>query len=298
MKKILLLVAAVGMTLTAAADEGMWLLPYLQKMNIKNMKERGCRLSAEEIYSVNHSSLKDAIVIFGGGCTGEIVSPEGLLFTNHHCGYGSIQSLSSVEHDYLKNGFWAMSQAEELPAPGLEVRFIRKIADVTPEVMGNVPSIASQQEYDRITRENIAAVKERLRKENPDMEIDVESFFGGNQFFAFVMEVYTDVRLVGAPPSSIGKFGGDTDNWMWPRHTGDFSIFRVYAGKDNRPADYSPENRPYKAEKFLKISLDGVDEGDFAMVMGFPGSTERYATSYEIDNLLQGQHPQRIAIRC
>ena len=297
MKKILLLVAAVGMTLTAAADEGMWLLPYLQKMNIKNMKERGCRLSAEEIYSVNHSSLKDAIVIFGGGCTGEIVSPEGLLFTNHHCGYGSIQSLSSVEHDYLKNGFWAMSQAEELPAPGLEVRFIRKIADVTPEVMGNVPSIASQQEYDRITRENIAAVKERLRKENPDMEIDVESFFGGNQFFAFVMEVYTDVRLVGAPPSSIGKFGGDTDNWMWPRHTGDFSIFRVYAGKDNRPADYSPENRPYKAEKFLKISLDGVDEGDFAMVMGFPGSTERYATSYEIDNLLKVENPQRIAIR-
>ena len=297
MKKILLLVAAVGMTLTAAADEGMWLLPYLQKMNIKNMKERGCRLSAEEIYSVNHSSLKDAIVIFGGGCTGEIVSPEGLLFTNHHCGYGSIQSLSSVEHDYLKNGFWAMSQAEELPAPGLEVRFIRKIADVTPEVMGNVPSIASQQEYDRITRENIAAVKERLRKENPDMEIDVESFFGGNQFFAFVMEVYTDVRLVGAPPSSIGKFGGDTDNWMWPRHTGDFSIFRVYAGKDNRPAAYSPENRPYKAEKFLKISLDGVDEGDFAMVMGFPGSTERYATSYEIDNLLKVENPQRIAIR-
>ncbi len=297
MKKILLLVAAVGMTLTAAADEGMWLLPYLQKMNIKNMKERGCRLSAEEIYSVNHSSLKDAIVIFGGGCTGEIVSPEGLLFTNHHCGYGSIQNLSSVEHDYLKNGFWAMSQAEELPAPGLKVRFIRKIADVTPEVMGNVPSIASQQEYDRITRENIAAVKERLRKENPDMEIDVESFFGGNQFFAFVMEVYTDVRLVGAPPSSIGKFGGDTDNWMWPRHTGDFSIFRVYAGKDNRPADYSPENRPYKAEKFLKISLDGVDEGDFAMVMGFPGSTERYATSYEIDNLLKVENPQRIAIR-
>ena len=297
MKKILLLVAAVGMTLTAAADEGMWLLPYLQKMNIKNMKERGCRLSAEEIYSVNHSSLKDAIVIFGGGCTGEIVSPEGLLFTNHHCGYGSIQNLSSVEHDYLKNGFWAMSQTEELPAPGLKVRFIRKIADVTPEVMGNVPSIASQQEYDRITRENIAAVKERLRKENPDMEIDVESFFGGNQFFAFVMEVYTDVRLVGAPPSSIGKFGGDTDNWMWPRHTGDFSIFRVYAGKDNRPADYSPENRPYKAEKFLKISLDGVDEGDFAMVMGFPGSTERYATSYEIDNLLKVENPQRIAIR-
>ena len=297
MKKILSLLAAVCVTFSAAADEGMWLLPYLQKMNIKTMKERGCKLSAEEIYSVNHSSLKDAVVIFGGGCTGEIVSPEGLLFTNHHCGYASIQQLSSVEHDYLKYGFWAMSQAEELPAPGLEVRFIRRIADVTAEVMGNVPSIASQEEYERITDENIEAVEKRLRAENPGMEILVRDFFGGNQFFAFVMEVYKDVRLVGAPPSSIGKFGGDTDNWMWPRHTGDFSIFRVYAGADNRPADYSPENRPYKAEKFLKISLDGVGENDFAMIMGFPGSTERYATSYEIDNLLKVDNPQRIFIR-
>lgn len=297
MKKILTLLAAVCVTFSAAADEGMWLLPYLQKMNIKNMKERGCKLSAEEIYSIDHSSLKDAIVVFGGGCTGEIVSPEGLLFTNHHCGYASIQQLSSVEHDYLKYGFWAMSQAEELPAPGLEVRFVRKIADVTPEILGNVPSIASQEEYDRITRENIRALKKRLRDENPGMEISVKSFFGGNQFFAFVMEVYKDVRLVGTPPSSIGKFGGDTDNWMWPRHTGDFSIFRVYAGKDNRPADYSPENVPYKADKFLKISLDGIEENDFAMIMGFPGSTERYATSYEIDNLLKVENPQRIFIR-
>lgn len=297
MKKILSLLAAVCVTFSAAADEGMWLLPYLQKMNIKTMKERGCKLSAEEIYSVNHSSLKDAVVIFGGGCTGEIVSPEGLLFTNHHCGYASIQQLSSVEHDYLKYGFWAMSQAEELPAPGLEVRFIRRIADVTAEVMGNVPSIASQEEYERITDENIEALEKRLGDENPGMEILVRDFFGGNQFFAFVMEVYKDVRLVGAPPSSIGKFGGDTDNWMWPRHTGDFSIFRVYAGADNRPADYSPENRPYKAEKFLKISLDGVGENDFAMIMGFPGSTERYATSYEIDNLLKVENPQRIFIR-
>ena len=297
MKKILSLLAAVCVTFSAAADEGMWLLPYLQKMNIKTMKERGCKLSAEEIYSMNQSSLKDAVVIFGGGCTGEIVSPEGLLFTNHHCGYASIQQLSSVEHDYLKYGFWAMSQAEELPAPGLEVRFIRRIADVTAEVMGNVPSIASQEEYERITDENIEALEKRLGDENPGMEILVRDFFGGNQFFAFVMEVYKDVRLVGAPPSSIGKFGGDTDNWMWPRHTGDFSIFRVYAGADNRPADYSPENRPYKAEKFLKISLDGVGENDFAMIMGFPGSTERYATSYEIDNLLKVDNPQRIFIR-
>ena len=297
MKKILLLLGAAFMSLTALADEGMWLLPYLQKMNIKNMKERGCKLTAEDIYSVNSSSLKDAIVIFGGGCTGEIVSPEGLLFTNHHCGYESIQQLSSVEHDYLKYGFWAMSNAEELPAPGLEVRFIRKIGDVTADIVGNVPSIASQEEYDRITEENIKALQSRLEEENPGMEVLVRSFFGGNQYFSFVMEVYRDVRLVGAPPSSIGKFGGDTDNWMWPRHTGDFSIFRVYAGKDNRPADYSPENVPYRAEKYLKVSLDGVRENDFAMIMGFPGSTERYMTSFEMKNLLETQNPQRIFIR-
>lgn len=187
-KKIFLLLTAVSLTLAARADEGMWLLPYLQKMNIKVMKERGCKLSAEEIYSADRSSLKDAVVIFGGGCTGEIVSPEGLLFTNHHCGYSSIQQLSSVEHDYLKNGFWAMSQAEELPVDGLEVRFVRRIMDVTPEIVGNVPSIASQEEYERITKENIAALTGRLEKEYPGMEISVESFYGGNQFFAFVLE--------------------------------------------------------------------------------------------------------------
>ncbi len=297
MKKFLLLIAAVSVSFSAAADEGMWMLPYLQKMNIRNMKMRGCKLSAEDIYSVNKSSLKDAIVIFGGGCTGEIVSPEGLLFTNHHCGFGAIQALSSVEHDYLKNGFWAMSQAEELPAPGLSVRFIRKIMDVTPEIVGNVPSVAGQQEYREITGENIKALTEKLQGEYPGMEIDVKPFFEGNQYFAFVIERFTDVRLVGAPPQSIGKFGGDTDNWMWPRHTGDFSIFRVYAGPDNKPADYSPENKPYKAEKFLKVSLGGVEENDFAMIMGFPGSTQRYATSYEIDNMLRVSNPQRIFIR-
>ena len=229
---------------TAAADEGMWLLPYLQKMNIADMRAKGCELSAEEIYAADRSSLIDAIVIFGAGCTGEVVSPEGLLLTNHHCGYGSIQQLSSVEHDYLKNGFWAMSNAEELPVPGLEVRFIRKISDVTPEIVGNVPSIAGQEEYRKITSGNIEALTEKLRSENPGMEVSVESFFGGNQYFAFVKEVYTDVRLVGAPPSSIGNFGGDTDNWMWPRHTGDFSVFRVYAGPDNRQAAYAADNRP------------------------------------------------------
>lgn len=297
MKKLFLLIAAACVSLTAAADEGMWMLPYLQKMNIKDMKARGCKLSAEDIYSINKSSLKDAIVIFGGGCTGEIVSPDGLLFTNHHCGYGSIQSLSSVEHDYLKNGFWAMSREEEIPAPGLAVRFIRSISDVTADIVGNVPSTAGQQEYERITSENIANLTASLRESNPGMTVEVKPFFGGNQYFAFVIEVYTDVRLVGTPPTAIGKFGGETDNWMWPRHTGDFSVFRVYAGPDNRPADYSPENRPYKAGKFLKVSLDGYQEGDFAMVMGFPGSTQRYMTSYEIDNMLEIANPNRIFIR-
>ena len=297
MKKLFLLFAAACVTLSAAADAGMWMLPYLQKMKAKDMKARGCKLSAEEIYSMNNSSLKDAIVIFGGGCTGEIVSPDGLLFTNHHCGYGSIQALSSVEHDYLKNGFWAMSRAEEIPAPGLKVRFIRKIVDVTSDVLGAVPDIAGGEERSRLVAEHAEAVKSRFEAENPGMEISVKPFFGGNQFFAFVIEVFSDVRLVGTPPTSIGKFGGDTDNWMWPRHTGDFSIFRVYAGPDNKPADYAPENRPYKAEKFLKVSLNGYDEADFAMIMGFPGSTQRYMTSYEIDRMLEVENPQRIFIR-
>ena len=297
MKKIFLLLAAVCVTLSAAADEGMWMLPYLQKMNSKDMKARGCKLSAEEIYSMNNSSLKDAIVIFGGGCTGEIVSPDGLLFTNHHCGYGSIQSLSSVEHDYLKNGFWAMSRAEELPAPGLKVRFIRRIVDVTPDVLGAVPDIAGGGEREELVAGQVKAVSERLAGENPGMDVEIKSFFGGNQYFAFVIEVFRDVRLVGAPPTSIGKFGGDTDNWMWPRHTGDFSVFRVYAGPDNKPADYAPENRPYKADKFLKVSVDGYKEGDFAMIMGFPGSTSRYMTSFEIDRMLDIENPQRIFIR-
>ena len=297
MKKLFLLFAAACVTFSAAADEGMWMLPYLQKMNARDMKARGCKLSAEEIYSMNNSSLKDAIVIFGGGCTGEIVSPEGLLFTNHHCGYGSIQALSSVEHDYLKNGFWAMSRAEEIPAPGLKVRFIRKIVDVTSDILGAVPDIAGGEERSRLVAEHAEAVKSRFETENPGMEISVKPFFGGNQFFAFVIEVFSDVRLVGTPPTSIGKFGGDTDNWMWPRHTGDFSVFRVYAGPDNKPAEYAPENRPYKADKFLKISLNGYDEADFAMIMGFPGSTQRYMTSYEIDRMLEVENPQRIFIR-
>ncbi|MBR5819717.1 MAG: S46 family peptidase [Alistipes sp.] len=297
MKKLFLTLCAAFVALSAAADEGMWLLPYLKKMNEKDMREKGFKLSAEDVYSMNKTSLKDAIVIFGGGCTGEIVSKEGLIFTNHHCGFGSIQSLSSVEHDYLKDGFWARNHEEELPAPGLKVRFIRHIQDVTAEIVGNIPSIASEEEYLRIANENKVALIEKMEQENPGMNVIIPSFFGNNQFFAFVMEIYSDVRLVGTPPQSIGKFGGETDNWMWPRHTGDFSIFRVYADENNRPAEYSPENKPYRAEKYLKVNIKGVKEGDFAMVMGFPGSTDRYMTSYEIDYMLEVDNPQRISIR-
>ena len=290
--------SAAVIAFSAMADEGMWLLPYLQKMNIKDMKAKGLRLSAEDVYSINNTSLKDAIVIFGGGCTGEIVSDKGLVFTNHHCGYGSIQALSSVEHDYLKNGFWAKSHAEELPCPGLSVRFVRSIEDVTAQILGNVPSISGEQERQQIVSQNISGLTKEMNASLPKgQQAQIVAFFGGNQYFAFVYEVYTDVRLVGTPPSSIGKFGGDTDNWMWPRHTGDFSIFRVYADKDNKPAAYSKDNVPYKPARHLEISLDGVEEGDFSMIMGFPGSTTRYMTSYEIDQMLEVSNPQRIYIR-
>ncbi len=257
----------------------------------------GFELTAEDVYSVDESSLKDAIIIFGGGCTGEIVSPNGLIFTNHHCGYGAIQALSSVDADYLKYGYWAMDNSEELPAAGLSVKFIRKIVDVTPDIVGNVPSIAGEAERNKIVEKNIEAIKKSYQKENKGMIVGVTPFFGGNQYFLFVMEQYNDIRLVGTPPTSIGKFGGETDNWMWPRHTGDFSIFRVYAGADNRPAEFSAENVPYQADEFLKISTAGTEIGDFAMIMGFPGSTQRFMTSYEIDYMLEVTNPQRISIR-
>ena len=297
MKRLLTLLLVVGVSFSAMADEGMWLLPYIKKMNEKDMKAHGAKLKAEDIYSAEKSSLKDAIVIFGGGCTGEIVSPEGLIFTNHHCGYGAIQQLSSVEHDYLADGFWATCNADELPAEGLSVRFVRHIWDVTADIVGNIPSTASEQEVQAMATANKQAKIAELKAKYPGYDIIIPGFFGNNQFFAFAHETYTDVRLVGTPPSSIGKFGGDTDNWMWPRHTGDFSIFRVYAGKDNRPAAYSEDNVPYKAEKWLDISLKGIKEGDFGMIMGFPGSTQRYMTSYEIDYMLEVDNPQRIYIR-
>jgi hypothetical protein len=214
MKKILFTLAAVMMAFTSMADEGMWLLPYLQKMNIKDMKAKGCRLSAEDIYSINQSSLKDAIVIFGGGCTGEIVSDKGLLFTNHHCGYSSIQQLSSVEHDYLKYGFWASSYEEELPVPGLSVKFVRAIEDVTAQILGNIPSTAVGAERQQMVADNVKGLTKEMTEKSEGKLIQIVAFFGGNQYFAFVYETFTDIRLVGTPPSSIGKFGGDTDNWM------------------------------------------------------------------------------------
>ena len=284
MKKINLLVVAMFILslFPMKADEGMWLLPLLEKMNGKKMAEMGFTLTPEDIYSLNHSSLKDAIVQFGGGCTGEIVSKNGLLFTNHHCGYGSIQKLSSVEHNYLKDGFWAMSLKEELPAEGLSVKFLESFTDVTKQIEKAVKGAATIEERDAKFAEAAKAIKEKAVKGNKFLTADVKSFYGGNTYYLIVYKIYKDVRFVGAPPSSIGKFGADTDNWMWPRHTGDFSVFRVYADKDNNPADYSPDNVPYTPKNFLKVSIKGVQEGDPTIIMGYPGRTNRFMTRSEL----------------
>lgn len=298
MKKLFsTLVMFLLLTPTLFADEGMWLLPYLQKLNASKMVERGLKLNIEDIYSADKSSLKDAIVIFGGGCTGEIISSEGLVLTNHHCGYGAIQQHSSVENDYLKNGFWAMSRAEEIPTPGLSVTFIKSIEDVTSLIIPKLKDNMTESER----RDKIAELIKKIENSTKLKEIgttaSVQSFFGGNQYILIVKQVYNDVRMVGAPPTSIGKFGGDTDNWMWPRHTGDFSLFRIYASKDGSPAEYSKDNIPLTPKKHLTISLAGVKEGDFTMIMGFPGSTQRYMTSFEIDETLNQNNPNRIKIR-
>ena len=288
---------ALTVGFTALADEGMWLLPFLQKMNAADMKAAGLKIDVDEIYNPDGQSLKDAIIIFGRGCTGEIVSPEGLIFTNHHCGYSSIQQLSTTENDYLADGFWAMSRAEEIPVPGLTVQFVRSIHDVTAELTKGLEK-ASYDKYTATAAKRIEKLQKKWEKQNPGKKILIEDFYGGNQYLLFVMEEYKDVRFVGAPPSSIGKFGGDTDNWMWPRHTGDFSIFRVYAAPDGvTPAEYSEENVPYQAPVHLTVSAQGYKEGDYTMVMGFPGSTERYMTTYEIDEMLNVSNPNRIRIR-
>ena len=304
MKRIISIIAALSICFSSFADEGMWLLPLIKKMNGKAMKELGCELSPKEIYNANRSSLKDAIVQFGNGCTGEIISKNGLLVTNHHCGYGNIQKLSSVEHDYLKDGYWAMNYSEELPCEGLTVTFLQYMEDVTQVIE------AARQKAEKQTKgmENAEAQIEeainlaldaeiaKAERKNPDCEVIIESFYNENVYYLIVYKVYKDVRFVGAPPSSIGKFGADTDNWMWPRHTGDFSMFRVYCAPDGSPAEYSRNNVPLKSKNHLKISLKGVQEGDYTMIMGYPGRTTRFQTSPELKFQIE-QNDIRIAAR-
>jgi len=279
------------------ADEGMWLLSLVKKYNIEKMQQMGFKLTADDIYSVNNASLKDAIVSLDyGGCTAEIVSSKGLLFTNHHCGYDEIQSHSSLEHDYLKDGFWAESLKEELSNPGKTATFLVRMEDVTAQVMNGITASSSEEKRAELMDFNMAAIKHKAI-EGSHYEAFVESFFEGNQFFLFVTETFKDVRLVGAPPESIGKFGHDTDNWVYPRHTGDFSIFRVYMSPDGKPAEYSEQNIPYRPKKHLQISLKGVNENDFAMILGYPGTTNRYLTSEAIKNIYDIQNPVRVEIR-
>jgi hypothetical protein len=285
-----------GLGLKALPDEGMWILPLIEKLNVGTMTELGFRLSAEDIYSLNNSSIKDAIVMFGAGCTGEVVSSQGLILTNHHCGFEQIQEHSTVEHDYLKNGFWAMKKEQELTNPGLSVTFLIKIEDVTDQVLAVVKPGMKEQERNSAINRVRSEIEIRATSGN-DYRASVYSFFGGNNFYLCVYERFTDVRLVGAPPVSIGKFGSDTDNWEWPRHTGDFSIFRVYSGPDGKPAPYSQDNIPLKPKHWLPVSIKDLNKGDFAMILGYPGRTQRYATSFEVQEIMDITNTNRIKIR-
>ena len=301
-KKGLLAAIAALTVCSARADEGMWLLQLMKQQNsIDMMKKQGLKLAADDLYNPNGVSLKDAVGIFGGGCTGEIISPEGLILTNHHCGYGAIQQHSSVEHDYLTDGFWAKSRNEELPTPGLKFRFVHRIVDITDLVNAKVKA-GEVTEVDALTAPFLGKLaKEELEKSDlkgkPGIEVRALPFYAGNKFYLFYYKVYSDVRMVAAPPSSVGKFGGETDNWMWPRHTGDFCVFRIYAGKNNRPADYSPENVPYRPEYVAPISLDGYKEGSFCMTLGYPGSTERYLSSFGIEEMMNNGNQAQIDVR-
>lgn len=279
-----------------AQQGGMWIPSLLEGMNATEMESLGMKMSVKDIYDVNESSLKDAVPHFNGGCTSEVISPEGLLLTNHHCGYGQIQAHSSVENNYLENGFWAKTKSEELANNDLEVTFIVKIEDVTPQILAGVEPSDSEIEKQGKIQYNIAQTTSSFAKENWQ-ENKIRSFYEGNQYILFVTETFKDVRLVGAPPSSIGKFGSDTDNWVWPRHTGDFALFRIYADKNNRPATYSKDNVPYTPKHFLPISLDGVAEDDFTMVFGYPGKTQEYLPSFAVEQLLIDLNPAKIGIR-
>lgn len=297
MKKTLtIILLAMLAGFSARADEGMW-LPSLIAQRIADMQEKGFKLDAEDIYSINQASLKDAVVLFGRGCTGELISPEGLLLTNHHCGYSQIQQHSSVEHDYLRDGFWAMSREEELPNKGLSVSFLERMEDVTDLILNGYTPDMSEDERVAIVKKNSKALIEEVTKEGKGLRATVEALYYGNQYFLFLYRQYDDVRLVGAPPSSIGKFGGDTDNWMWPRHTGDFSMFRIYADKDNNPAPYSKDNVPYKPKKYFRISTAGVQEGDFTFIYGFPGRTQEYIHSEGVRYIEEIGDPHKINLR-
>ena len=290
MKKLFVAFLAALVCIGASADEGMWLLPLVKQMNKKALKEAGCRLSPDEIYSINKTSLKDAIVQFGGGCTGEIISDQGLLVTNHHCGYNSIQGLSTPEHNYLMDGYWALNFAEEIPVPGLTVTFMKSMRDVTD----NISSVRDQAEefmtkpqVDSLVKAECEMLEAIALSDNPGCKAKVTSFYNDNIYYLIVYKTFTDIRFVGAPPASVGKYGGETDNWMWPRHTGDFSMFRVYAGADDEPAEYSADNRPYKPERSLKISLKGVKKNDFTMILGYPGRTQRFQTAAELREMIR-----------
>lgn len=300
MKK-LLITLAVALNISAGfattpPDEGIWIPILIEKYNIKLMKEKGFRLSAEDIYSVNRASMKDGVVNFNGGCTAEFISGNGLIITNHHCGYGLIQNHSTLENDYLTNGFWAMSRAEELPNPGVTVTLLKYMEDVTAKVLHDISDDMPAQEREKLISSRISDIQAKA-VQGTGYSASVRPFFMGNQYFLFVNETFRDVRLVGAPPSAIGKFGGDTDNWVWPRHTGDFSLFRVYAGKDNKPADYSPDNVPYNPAYYFPVSLKGVQEGDFTMVFGYPGTTSEYVPSWHIDMVKNHINPAMVGIR-
>lgn len=279
-----------------AQQGGMWIPSLLKGMNEKEMKSLGMKMSASDIYDVNHSSLKDAVPQFNGGCTSEVISSKGLLLTNHHCGFGEIQSHSTIEHDYIANGFWAMSLAEELPNPDLEVTFIVRIEDVTSQVLEGVATLTNEKDKQKKIQENITRLTNTLPKESWQGN-SIRTFYEGNQYMRFVTETFEDVRLVGAPPSSIGKFGSDTDNWVWPRHTGDFSLFRIYANKDNKPAKYSKDNVPYVPKHYFPVSIGGVKEDDFTLVFGYPGRTTEYLPAVAVEQIVNNLNPAKIEVR-
>jgi hypothetical protein len=296
MKKLTILLGLVFTFFTAIADEGMWLPQLLGQQVYDDMVKRGLKLTKEQLYSINKASLKDAIVMFNGGCTGEIVSAQGLLFTNHHCGYGAIAAASTVQNNYLRDGFYAKSLGEEIPAKGLYVLFLKRIDDVTKSIDSAVGTLTGADRLKKV-QETVAALNKSLSDQSNNVVTTVIAHFKGNQYLAYVYERYDDIRLVGTPAESIGKFGGDTDNWEWPRHTGDFSVFRVYMSKDGKPAGYDAANVPLKPKYFLPVSIKGVKDGDYAMIYGYPGSTNRYETSYGVKMKTDIENPTRVNLR-